>query len=403
MKRRLFLTLFLAIFGFSFFVGFSEPEGLSGSLQNFGRKMEKTLSTSSQKNLIFSPWNLANLLVLTGNGAHGETATSFWKLLDLLPGEHGRNEAFKEMNLNLLQTGEFELSSAVGIWLQTGMFFNPLFQQIAIDDFQAELGQSEFRENPENARKKINKWVFEKTHGKIFELLKKRSVDKETRVVLASALYLNAPFLHPFNANESREENFNPGSSPSFPITFLHQVGTYRYLQTETFQLIEIPYKSAPLDVVLWVILPKGDFVEINPSTTDSLLKSTKIDLKLPKMEVRSSLDLRKSLETLGFTLPFSPEADFSGMVQEKISISTIVHEAYMGWDERGTEAAGASAAVFLKSAREPTEIVDFHADRPFSFLIWEKGTGIPLFQGKVITPTPWKGRQFLDKNGSLE
>ena len=385
------------------FCRFSQPEGLSKSFRSFGRKLEKALLVSHE-NLIFSPWNLANLLILAGEGAQGETADSFWKLLELSPGEHRRNEAFREMNLNLQQKGELELSSAVGIWLQTGMLFNPLFQEIAVNDFQAELGQSEFKENPDAARTKINRWVLEKTHGKIYELLKKGSINKETQVVLASALYLNAPFLHPFDPNESREETFKPGSSPAFPITFLHQAGTYRYLETEDFQLIEIPYKSAPLDIVLWVVLPKGEGSEIDPLALDSMLKSTRIDLKLPKMEIRSTLDLRNAFEALGFTMPFSPQADFTNMSQQKMSLSSIVHEAYMGWDERGTEAAAATATIFARSsAPVPSKWVNFHADRPFSFLIWEKGTGVPLFQGKVVTPSPWKGRQFLDKNGSLE
>ena len=56
--------------------------------------------------------------------------------------------------------------------------------------------------------------------------------------------------------------------------------------------------------------------------------------------------------------------------------------------NEEGTEAAAATAAVFLEDSLtiEP-EPKTFKADRPFIFLIREHATGMILFSGRVVDP----------------
>ena len=85
--------------------------------------------------------------------------------------------------------------------------------------------------------------------------------------------------------------------------------------------------------------------------------------------------------------LAFDAEnADFSGMTTaEKIWIDFVIHQAYVKVDEKGTEAAAATAVVAGITSAQPRTI--FRADHPFIFIIQERETGNILFLGRVANP----------------
>ena len=88
--------------------------------------------------------------------------------------------------------------------------------------------------------------------------------------------------------------------------------------------------------------------------------------------------------------LAFSPrKADFSGVATgEPLSLSAVVHKAYVDVNEKGTEAAAATAAmVSTTSLREPEPRHVFRADHPFFFMIRDNGTGTLLFAGRLVNP----------------
>lgn len=84
--------------------------------------------------------------------------------------------------------------------------------------------------------------------------------------------------------------------------------------------------------------------------------------------------------------LPFSTSADFSGMDGTRnLYITNVIHQAFTEVNEKGTEAAAATAVVVgLKSIRITRE---FRADHPFLFLVRDKKTGSILFMGRVSDP----------------
>ena len=65
--------------------------------------------------------------------------------------------------------------------------------------------------------------------------------------------------------------------------------------------------------------------------------------------------------------------------------ISAILHKAFVEVDEKGTEAAAATAVgVTLMSAPSYPR---FNADHPFLFLIRDNATGSILFMGRMVNP----------------
>jgi serpin B len=99
-------------------------------------------------------------------------------------------------------------------------------------------------------------------------------------------------------------------------------------------------------------------------------------------------LELKDILKSMGMKDAFSlpPIADFSGMTGKKdLFISNVLHKAFVAVDEKGTEAAAATAVIMMKGgiSHEPV----FRADHPFVFLIKDNHSGSILFMGKVCNP----------------
>jgi serpin B len=85
----------------------------------------------------------------------------------------------------------------------------------------------------------------------------------------------------------------------------------------------------------------------------------------------------------------FNPDkADFSGMTTaEKLYISAVLHKAFIAVDEKGTEAAAATAVAVAATGIPQKPKVVFRADHPFIFLIRHRPTGAALFVGRLVDP----------------
>ena len=113
-----------------------------------------------------------------------------------------------------------------------------------------------------------------------------------------------------------------------------------------------------------------------------------KVNLAVPKFDVRSSLDLKDDLMTLGVTDVFDRElAEFALVTEDTPAwIDSVLHSARVMIDEDGCKATSFVVLPGAGAALPPEEIIDFVLDRPFLFVI--TGTNqIPLFVGVVNQP----------------
>ena len=113
-----------------------------------------------------------------------------------------------------------------------------------------------------------------------------------------------------------------------------------------------------------------------------------RLDVTLPKVEMRTDYDLVPQLRTLGLRLAFTDGADFSGVTeQERLAISAVIHKTFLAIDEEGTEAAAVTAIdMRATSARPEPEAppIEFKADHPFFIVLRHKPTNTKLFMGRV-------------------
>lgn len=67
------------------------------------------------------------------------------------------------------------------------------------------------------------------------------------------------------------------------------------------------------------------------------------------------------------------------------LTISDVVHKAYVEVNEKGTEAAAATGVVVGTTMYEPTK--EFTADHPFLLFIQHNPSRSILFAGRVCNP----------------
>ena len=349
-------------------------------------------AAKDEGNLFLSPYSISTALAMVYGGARGETETQMNKTLHL-GGQGATHPAFSNLRkkLNGIQEkGNVQLSIANSLWPQVDYPFLPDYLGMTKEFYGVDIEPVDFKTDPEAARLRINNWVAAKTADKIKDLLSEGTVTTQTRLVLANAVYFKGNW----------ETEFVPGFSPgsmTFKITENETVEVSTlvahegmYASNETFQVLELPYKDKDLSMLIFLPHTQNGLHELEPSLPLESLAALKTKFNsnmlviVPKFSFSSSTDLGTILEQLGMNLPFSKEADFSGMAQEKVWLNSAVHETSITVAEKGTEAIAATSLTAYGASIQ----TNFIANHPFLFLIRENSTGTILFIGRVVDPT---------------
>ncbi|HBK59873.1 MAG TPA: serpin family protein [Firmicutes bacterium] len=318
--------------------------------------------SSRDGNLFISPYSISSALAMTYAGARGNTAAQMADALhyDLAPEQ--LHESFSALSRLFNSGGKtYRLSVANALWSQMGLSFLPEYISMAEKHYDAGLKEVDFVYRTEEARSAINRWVEDKTEGKIIDLIGPGVLDPLTRLVLTNAIYFKGQWEQQFRPEQTEEAAFYLSSGKQAIVPFMHQIGTFKYAETGSTQVLELPYSGNEL--AMTVLLPKPD---------SSL----------------AELSLSGYLRQLGMIDAFDDNiADFSGISDTFLYITHVLHKAFIEVNEEGTEAAAATAVVVgTKSIRLDLPKV-FMADRPFVFLIRDVRTGSILFMGRMADP----------------
>ncbi len=351
------------------------------------------------ENLFYSPYSISTALAMTYAGARGATAEEMAKTLhfDLPPNR--LHPAYAEMIRDLNEAGkkgDFQLSVANRLWGQKGESFLKEFLDLTERLYGAGLSQVNFAGDAEGARRTINDWVEKQTADRIKELILKDVLGRDTVLVLVNAIYMKADWLSPFRKQETRDEPFFATGDRELKVPMMHQTGSFGYAETDGLQVLELGYKGDRLSMVILLPRQKDGLADLEKrmnfgSMTRWLaqLEIRKARVSLPRFKATMGFNLKDKLQSLGMTTAFTAKADLSGMNGKKnLSISGVIHKAFVNVDEKGTEAAAATAVIVGRTAMPmPEQIPEFRADHPFVFLIRDRQTGAVLFLGRVMKP----------------
>jgi serpin B len=350
------------------------------------------------KNLFFSPTSISLALTMTAAGARGQTLAEMATTLHLGDNwaqAHAHYRKLLERWNAVGQQRAYQLRVANRLWGQQGDVLRPEFLAITREDYGAEMTLLDFAQS-EAARRDINQWVEKQTNDKIKDLIPAGAIDALTRLVLTNAVYFKGDWTNPFDKKSTKEEDFSVSAQEKVKAPLMQQKASLGYAEEETFQALEMPYAGGDLAMV--VLLPKK--VDGLPDlekllSVDKLaaalanLRTREVVAYVPKFKLETSFNLNKTLTALGIEQAFSDKADFSGINgQRDLSISAVVHKAFVDVNEEGTEAAAATGMVMkTTAARIPTPPPVFRADHPFLFCIRDTATGSILFLGRCANP----------------
>ena len=262
----------------------------------------------------------------------------------------------------------------------------------------------DFVTDSSGATKHINQWVADQTRDRIRDLIPAGALDETTRLVLANAIYVKAPWADPFFEGATQPEPFHIRGKTPVDVPMMRKEDThFGYAKREGFTAVSVPYVGNELQFL--VLVPDNGLSVLEGKLSAEVLaqcaklEERDVDLHLPKFKFEPpAIALAEKLEALGLKTAFDKpprSANFDRMAPRKpddyLYISQVFHKTFIAVDEKGTEAAAATAvAMMAGSARmqnTPPPPIEVKVDRPFLYAIQHIPSGVCLFLGRVTDP----------------
>ena len=218
-------------------------------------------------------------------------------------------------------------------------------------------------------------------------------MNPDTSLILTNTTYLMAAWTFPFNPHLTVAAPFTRDDGVVVDVPMMSgPFDPMGYLEGDGWRAVNVPFEGGALAMA--VVMPTGgDLASVEAHLDEAWLgallggfRSAEVQLRLPRWTFRLPAKLGGVLSGLGMPTAFTDRADFTGMsTDEALRIDDVVHETFIAVDEKGAEAAAATAVI----VRPPSipQGPDFFADRPFLYVIHDRSTGVPLFLGRVHDP----------------
>ncbi|MCR5578101.1 MAG: serpin family protein [Prevotella sp.] len=358
------------------------------------------------KSQILSPISITYALGMLNNGAAGETQQQINKVLGFSEtGADGINEFCYKM-LQRASTLDDQTKVLIGntIYLNKDKGYDllPAFAAKANAFYDAEPESRSFSDG--KTRDVINKWGSDHTMGMIKETLRKDEFDENAVSYLLNAIYFKGAWTQNFDKNMTTDEDFEHAGPTKESIVrpMMRQMAEFDYTETETFQALRLPYGNGAYQMTVllprnikYIDIQKGDDINkvLQSLTAESWqqilqqMSPATVDLKLPRFESGTDINLIPIMKKLGMTKAFDPlDAEFQYFCTfPQIYIDLMKQVARIKLDEEGTEAAAVTIIAVKDGAAGPSEpkYVTFHANHPFLYVISEKSTGAIFFIGQ--------------------
>ncbi|MFW6262506.1 MAG: serpin family protein [Thermotogota bacterium] len=366
-------------------------------------------------NLLISPFSVFNAFGMLYPGSDGQTKSAISQTMHFEQNIRQFLDDISQLQTSFKPTRGFEkpaLKLANSLWAQQGYPIFDSYLDILQEYFQSEIHSVDFSDSVKTANE-INQWVSEKTNDKIEEIITPDIIDQLTTLILCNAIHFKGAWMNPFSEENTNPESFFVSPTQEIQANMMNNQKSYRYQEYDGYKMLEMPYRKATnekgtpvskADYSMIVYLPDEDSsleqlenqlsYSILNSTIESLMRaqSVKVEVKFPKFRVENTFNLNDPLMAMGMENPFTTLADFSKITSsKKLFISDVIHKTYIDVDEKGTEAAAVTAIIMMRTAipNQDEEVKQFHADRPFMYLIRENSTGSIIFIGKVTNPEP--------------
>jgi serpin B len=334
---------------------------------------------------------------MTYAGARGNTEVQMAQAIHFLLHQEQLHPAIallQEKLSDIEKKGHVQLKVANSIWPHVEYPLLKDYLALVKQYYDVEIFTVSY-EDSETARHTINAWVEKKTEYKIRELVASGILNSLTRLILVNAIYLKGNWVSQFDKRLTRNAPFWVTPAEQVQTPMMKKVDEFSYGESDDLQILELPYAGYELSMI--VLLPRNvdGLRELEERLTaenlpkwTNILEPMDVEVLLPRFKITFPFRLDEMLKSMGMEDAFDSDgADFSGMDGTKfLYIGAVLHKAYVSVNEKGTEAAAATAVEMSFGGFSPSP-PSFRADHPFIFLIRENSTGSILFLGRVVNP----------------
>lgn len=376
----------------------SKNKELSDFVNEFTMNIYKYVVVSqTSSNVFMSPSSMMVVLTMLHVGARNNTKDQMTKVLKLTRMKNTDVLQHMETFVNTLKRGSksVTLSAANRLFPHKDKTILEDYVSLVRKHFSADVKLMDYTTKAEEARQEINQWVEGETNSKIKNLLPGGSLNSLTAMVVVNAIYFKGNWATQFEPRFTKKSDFTKLNSDRVQVDMMsRRMKKVKYGENRQLacKILELPYEGE--DLCMIVVLPNTNdglpalekqlTLKVIRSLVSSVHPGT-VDVSLPKFKLETSLELKAALSALGMGDLFDQgSADLSGMGRD-LYVSQVFHKAFVDVNEEGTEAAAATAAVIMKRSIQLT--LDFNADHPFMFMIWDHRLDVPLFIGRLADP----------------
>jgi serpin B len=360
-------------------------------------------SATEPGNFVMSPASLSTALAMTWGGAKAATAEQMKKTLHM---EQSPKEVMDTSGrlASMLQDPSRPIKFRIAnrLFGEKTYSFEASFLDATKAAYGAPLEPLDFKTGHEAARARINGWVEGQTEKRIKDLIPPRGINDQTRLVLVNAIYFLGDWQDPFEKDHTKPASFSTSATAKKDVPFMNQAESFGFVEKDGVKAVALPYKGGSMSM-LFVLPDKVDGLpelekSLDAAKLDALVKSLeqqRVLVSIPKFKIDppKTLEMGPALKKLGMVLPFDRDkADFTGIANppspaDRLYVSEVFHKAFVLVDEKGTEAAAATAVPMARAGAAPSKPAEFKADHPFLFFIRDEASGMILFMGRVADP----------------
>ena len=341
------------------------------------------------------------------------------------------------LNAASAKVDQYDLRIANALWGEkTYPFLDSYVETINKHYKTGGVFPADFKNNFPAERLRINSWVEEQTNNRIKDLIPELPPDEArlVRLILTNAIFFKGEWFVPFKEADTKDLEFTLGDGRTIQTPIMNaqdlEVGRYgafnadgSFFDTPTriergkkpvltsgadgFAVMELPYKGDDLSMVLLAPNATDGLAAIekklsaaNVAAWIAKLRKRKTHVLLPKFKLETDYKMKQTLQAMGMVRAFTDPrmangAEFHGMCASedprlRLYITKVLHKAFVEVNEKGTEAAAATAVIMSMALSTPLftpYTPTFKADRPFVLLIRDVKTGSILFMGRMHNP----------------
>ena len=346
------------------------------------------LSGSNSESRILSPLSVAYLLGMLNDGADGETSEEIMDVLGLAGAD---KQSLNEFCLNLIENAP-EVDAGVSLNIANALFVNkeitlfPAFCQDMENYYHATALSLDF--SSPSAVKEINKWSSKQTDGMISKILDVTTAS--TVSYLLNAICFKANWTDHFDPNHTTEEQFCREDGSKTVLPMMHRKAKAYVSLEDDYTALCLPYSNWAF--TMFVLLPNESVTTedvVNNLSADSFSEMKKhmdtyeVDISIPRFSSVLRNDLTAHLKQMGIRTAFTDEAEFPYITAQNLQIGKILQVAKIEVDETGTKTAAVTVTnTVTANEKNPCE---FHANRPFVYVIQELTSGAIFFVGTYM------------------